>query len=65
MPDDADRASILEEKMREHALRKRRPEPKPCGYCLNCNEPCRDLYCSPECLEDGEKRRHFESRNLD
>ena len=55
MTDDADRASEYEERMREAAIRKRKPEPKPCGFCLNCGEPCRENWCDKDCRDMWEE----------
>ena len=63
MTDDADRASDYEERMREAAIRKRKPEPKPCGFCLNCGEPCRENWCDKDCLSDYELRTRHEFRD--
>ena len=59
MPDDADRASEYEERMRAAALRVRKPEPKPCGYCHNCGTTLGTtglLFCDEDCRDDYEKR---------
>ena len=60
MTDDADRASEYEERMRQDALTKRKPEPKPCGFCLNCGSSvgtARLLFCDEDCRDDYEHRK--------
>ena len=65
MTDDADHASEYEQRMRDAALRVRKPEPKPCGFCLNCGEPCRENWCDKDCRDDYELRMRHELRSLD
>ena len=56
--DDMDRASEYEERMRQDALTKRKPEPKPCGFCLNCGEHIKfGSFCDGYCAEDWQKRQ--------
>ena len=57
MSDDADRASDYEERMRQAAIQRRKAEPKPCGFCLNCGEACRELFCDLDCRDDWEARQ--------
>lgn len=56
--DDADRAQEVEERMREAALRVRKPEPKPCGHCNECGEPLKfGSFCDAFCSERWAKRQ--------
>ena len=55
--DDMDRASDLEQRMLEAALRVRKPEPKACGYCHNCGEAVQSgAFCDEDCRDDWQKR---------
>ena len=54
--DDMDRAHEAEERMREAALRVRKPALKPCGHCYNCGESVRHLFCDADCALDYERR---------
>ena len=66
MPDDLDRASDYEERMRAHALAKRKPALKPCGHCYNCGEQIKfGVFCDAFCQEDHEKRERFRGANFD
>ena len=58
--DDMDRAAEYEQRMLEAALRVRKPEPKPCGYCHNCGSSvgtARLLFCDEDCRDDYEHRK--------
>ena len=59
MPDDADRASEYEERMRAHAIAQRKPSLKCCGACYNCGKIVAthgQLFCDEDCRDDYEKR---------
>ena len=67
MPDDADRAFEYEERMREVALRVRKPEPKPCGHCHNCGEHIKfGSFCNGYCAETWHKgqRQAFKQKDV-
>ena len=66
MTDEADRASDYEEKMRAHALAKRKPALKLCGHCYNCGEQIKfGVFCDADCQVDYEKRARFREVNFD
>ena len=60
MPDDADRASILEQQMRDYALAQRKPSLTFCGSCHNCGKIVAThghLFCDEDCRDDYEHRQ--------
>lgn len=66
MPDDLDRASDYEEKMRAYAIAQRKPALKPCGHCYNCGEPLKyGVFCDADCQVDYEKHKRFREANFD
>ena len=52
MADIVDDASILAEAHLKYALAKRKPVEPRRGTCLWCLEPCKGVYCSPDCRDD-------------
>jgi hypothetical protein len=54
-----DMASDREEQDRALALKHRKPELAITGFCWNCSEQCKGVYCSAECREDAEQRERF------
>ena len=67
MPDDAERASELEERMRAYAVAQRRPVLTPCGYCYNCGEHIKfGSFCNGYCAETWHKgqRQAFKQKDV-
>ncbi len=59
MTDEADQASDREEKDREEAISRRRPEAPPaCGACLFCGEALTGnrRWCDQDCRDDWQRR---------
>jgi hypothetical protein len=61
--DDSDKASELEEMWRQADLRRRKPEPKLDGHCLNCGSESEGAYCDSGCREDAERVERAKIRN--
>lgn len=61
MQDDFDRASDLEQTVRDFAIERVRSQNqnlKSTGFCLNCKEPSKKRFCDIDCRNDYEKRHH-------
>lgn len=54
-----DDASAIEEMQRDVALKFRKPELPLTGFCWNCNEQTKGVFCCPECRNDYEQRERF------
>ena len=54
-----DLAEAAEQRDRDICLQYRKPQLAVTGYCWNCSEECKGVYCSPECRQDAEKRERF------
>ena len=54
-----DDATLREEQDRAIALKFRKPQLALTGYCWNCGEACKGVYCCSECREDSEQRERF------
>lgn len=63
--DPVDKASQVEEEMRQRSIEAARTQQvrvKPTGYCHNCAEAVEQpkLFCDPECSEDYERVKRAE-----
>lgn len=61
-----DKATEVEERDRELALRRRKPTgPIACGVCYACNEPVKagDRWCDRDCFRDWEFLEDAKRRN--
>ena len=61
MQDDFDKASDLEQTVRDFAIERVRSQSKifePTGFCLNCREPISKSkrFCNIDCRDDFQKR---------
>lgn len=65
MSDEIDRAQEMEEAHRSQALKMRKPQLVPCGFCFNCGEAIKPgwLFCDKECRSDYEDRQAAKKRN--
>ena len=45
---------LLQNQIREVQRKAREEHLEPTGYCHNCGEPCKGLFCDKECRDDYE-----------
>lgn len=61
--DTADIACKQEFIARHNAMLFRKPEIKPTGFCYNCEDPIKGLFCNITCTEDWQKREDMSKYN--